>query len=54
MTRSDSNWSTRPNSVAVEEIDAATVRLDFEHKGTDDDSGYIIVPAAQINFEGER
>lgn len=41
--------------VAVEQIGSGSdaLRLDFEHKGTDDDSGHIDVPLSQIHFSDE-
>lgn len=40
--------------VAFGENGDGTVTLDFQHRGTDDDSGSIRVPMADIHFEDER
>lgn len=37
--------------VAVEQIDDRYIRLDFEHRGTDDNSGSITVAAWSVNFQ---
>ncbi len=38
--------------VSVEQIDDRFIRIDFEHRGTDDDSGSITVPCLSVNFDG--
>jgi hypothetical protein len=40
--------------VAFGENGDGTVTLDFEHRGTDDDSGSIRVPLTEIRFEADR
>lgn len=36
--------------VGINERDAAKVVVYFEHRGTDDDSGFIVVPLSGIYF----
>ena len=37
----------------VELVGDTLVRLSFRHRGTDDDSGWLVVPAEYVRFEGE-
>lgn len=39
--------------VAIEELDDGNIRLDFEHRGTDQDAGHLVVIPGQIEFTGD-
>jgi hypothetical protein len=39
--------------VAVEEVGAMLVRIEFEHRGTDDDSGWMVVSLENVLFADE-
>jgi hypothetical protein len=36
--------------VSVEEVGDTLVQIEFEHRGTDDDSGWITLPQDHIRF----